>query len=314
MGEEVVEPEVTPVEPEVEKVEEKKEAKVKPMNPNRPLTGQVDKLLNQLGDEDVKPDEVKPEAEPKEGEGEPKTPEVVEPTPPPEVTPEPEPDTPDEPEVELPPVAKYILENLPEIQTIGHTIDGKDKVYTVKRLEELPEDFEFASKRAEIAAMAAQSSQELNARQLLQDYQRQEQQAEYRKLQDLEAVEVQSDITSLQREGILPKFQYEPEDVKFNDDPAVKEANAIYDLFQKTNQAYMTAKKTYRISYRDAADKYYLAKSKAEAKKTPPTPERTKAAEKVGAPSGASPSTRKGPLPSGTRPDQIYQLFKQGRI
>lgn len=309
-----------PVAPEIEtpKVEPKEPDKKPVIDATKPLSSQVDSLLKAVPEKDAdKPADSKPE-EPKEDEKKPEEPALE-----PEAPKETEPEAADVKAVELPEWQKYVIDKLQPIQTIGHEGEGKDKVYSVKRLEDLPLDFEFADRRSELAFMAANSSQELNARELLAQYKQQEQQNVIAEMQNQEALDVQADINALQKEGILPKFQYEPDDPKFNSDPAVKEANDVYDLFTKTNQAYARANKTYRISYRDAADKYFAAQSrnKPEAPPTPDKPkepdkptEREKVAAQVGAPAGSGAEKGKLRMPSGAQMTDVLRLYNQGRI
>lgn len=317
-------PEPTPVAEEVvapvveTPAEESKKTKVRPMNPNKQLSGQVDNLLRQLPkEEDVKPDKDSPKEEPAP------TKEEVEELPAkeePAETPEEEPDNYREP-VELPAEDKYILDNLPTIQTIGHVGEAKDKVVRLKvGVRELPDGFEFADKATELQFMQDVAAQELTARQLQTNYRQQVRDNEYQSALTQQAVDVASDVKSLQDEGHLDKFQYDENDPKFNDDPAVKEANAIYKVFEDTNKKYAREGRTYRVTFRDAADKYYAAKFRSEAKETkkvvetPPSKEREEVATKVSAPQGAKPGNpRKGAYPGMTSSD-IVRLVNRGVI
>jgi hypothetical protein len=283
---------------------EAKEAKKPVIDSTKPLSQQTDKLLAQIPEkveekkEEEKPEPAveKPAEDIKQVEEEADEPKEV---------------------VELPTWQKYVLDKLPDIQTLGHTEGKPDKVFTVKRLQDLPDDFEFASKRDELVFMAANSSQEMNAREAYAQFQREEQQQQFQELQNKEAVEVQDDIAGLQKEGILPKFMYDSDDPKFNDDPAVKEANEIYDLFQKTNQAYIQANKTYRISYRDAADKFYAAKSRlkpVDPVKPPITKERDEIGAKTGTLQTAAPDKGKLRMPPGSNMNDFLKLYRGGRI
>jgi len=314
--------EVTPTAPVVETptVEEPKVEEVKEQKPvidsKRPLNQQVDSLLKSIPEEKPKEEEKKVE-EPVE---EPET----------EVEAIEEDDEPEPKQEPLESWQKYVLDNLPNIQVVGHEEGKKDKTFTVKRLEDLPDDFEFASKRAELAFNAALSAQEINARELVGQYRQEELSRNVKEAQAQDAIDVQSDITALQREGVLPKFQYDSTDPKFNTDPAVKEANEIYDLYEKTNKAYLEAYqktgRTYKISYRDAADKFYAAKArnavavapKVEAiKQETPKPtnnERQDKAKQVSAPEGAEAEKQKLGIRSGTSLQDIYQAYKMGRI
>jgi hypothetical protein len=305
------------------KVEEKQEVKKPILDPSRPLKGQVDRLLNSLPKEDEKVEEKKDEVvEDKPKEDVEEVPEEVELE-----------EIPEETKLEpLPEWQKYIVDNLPNIQVIGHQgEDGKDKVFNVKRLEELPDDFEFSSKRAELAFNAALAAQEVNARELLQKYRNEEAQRANKDFEALEAVDIQNDVKSLQKAGILPKFKYPVNDPRFNDDEAVQESNKIYDFYKKINDDYFAkyngSGRMYRVSYEDAAYRYYAlhpkeatpevkeAIKKEEAKpKSPEQVQREKAATKVGAPQGAAAEGKARPLRHGTSLQSVYQLYKQGRI
>lgn len=287
---------------------------------SRPLAGQVDRLLKSV------PEGVK--EEPKA----PKDPEAKEVIAPVEEVPEeveleeiPE-ETKQEP---LPDWQKYIMDNLPTIQVRGHEGEAKDKVYNVKRLEELPDDFEFESKRAELAFTQALSSQELNARDLLAKYRAEESQRQQVQFEALEAVDIQNDVTSLQKSGLLPKFKYAVNDPRFNDDPAVQESNKIYDFYKKLNgdyyDKYNGSGRMYRVSYEDAAYRYYALNPKEvtpeikeviekKEEKSPQQAQREKVAAKVSAPQGASSDGKRRAFRPGTSLDQVYQAYKRGVI
>ncbi len=304
----------------VDKQEEKKQT-VK-IDPKRPLSGQVDRLLKAIPEEkeDVKEAEkveTKTEEEVKE------TPEEVELE-----------DIPEETKLEpLPEWQKYIIDNLPNIQVIGHQgEEGKDKVFNVKRLEELPDDFEFSTKRAELAFNAALAAQEVNARDLLAKYRGEEQQRANKDFEALEAVDIQNDVKSLQKAGVLAKFKYPVNDPRFNNDPAVEESNKIYDFYKKINDEYFTkyngSGRMYRVSYEDAAYRYYalhpkevtpevkeaIKKEEKKQEKTPEQTQREKVAAQVGAPSGAPSDSKPRPLRAGTSLQSIYQAYKRGVI
>ena len=229
----------------------------------------------------------------------------------------------DEPKQELQPREKFIYDNLPSIQVRG-TVDGKEKTLTIKLPSELPDDFEFASRREELNYLQAVTSQELNARTLDQQYKNQQAQEAQARFDQLEAQDIANDVEFLQKQGILPEFKYKPNNPKFNDDPAVKEANEIHALYEKLNNEYFNRYKDsgrmYRVSYKDAAYQYYANKPKPLEEK-PKTPvksteqlQREKVASRVSAPQGADTHTRSRTLPPGTSIDRVYQMYKQGRI
>lgn len=300
--------------------QEPKENKIR-LDSSRPLSMQVDKLLKAMPEEEkVEQDKEEPAQEVTEEVEE--VPEEVELE-----------DLPEEKTYEpLPEWQKYIIDNLPNIQVMGHQGEGKDKVFNVKRLEELPDDFEFASKRAELAFNAALAAQEVNARDLLAKYRSEEAQRANQNFESLEALDIQNDVKSLQKAGMLPKFKYEVNDPRFNDDPAVQESNKIYDFYKKINDGYFEkyngSGRMYRISYEDAAYKYYalhpkeaspeqkkaIKKEEEKPVKTAEQTQRENVAKKVSAPQGAPAEGRRRPFPPGTSLQTIYQAYKQGRI
>lgn len=297
MAEEVA-PEEQVEQPKIEAKEEPKKEAPK-LDTTKPLSQQTNKILEALPAEEEKKEEVKDEEEPKEEAKEEEP--VVE-----------DDGESYEPPKELEPVAQYILERLPDIQVVGHTSNGKDKVFNVKRAEDLPEDFEFSSRRAELVFNAAIASQELNARQLLAQYQKEEQDSQIQQYLNQQALDVQSDISELQSEGLLPQFKYNVDDPKFDSDPAVKIANQIYEMFEKTNETYVKAGKTYRISYRDAAEKFLARQPKQE--KAPAQKEREEVAQKVSAPQGAGPEAGKIRPRSGWTTRDVIKLYNAGKI
>lgn len=295
-------------EPKVEPKPETKEAKVPKIDSTKSMSQQADNFLKQL------PEDKKEEPAPEEKVEEPvKEPEVIEE---PEAVVEPEPE-------ELPEWQKYVLEGLPHIQVLGHTTlangdPGKDKIFNVKSYTELPADFEFASRRDELAFNAALASQEYKANDLVKEYQQKEQDLKVQQWRDADALDVQKDITRLQKEGVLPKFQYESDDPKFDSDPAVKEANDIYALREKINLGYRQQGRNYFISFEDAADKFYAAKArmtpKEEPKPAPVRTEREEVAKKVSAPQSADPGKQRRTMPPGSTMRDVMKAYNAGRI
>ncbi len=315
------EPEVaTEVIPPVEevKVEVKAEPKAPKIDSSKSMNQQADNFLKQIPEvkEEPKKDDTKPESAgvdvaKVDGDGG-KPAEKSE-------------EAPEEPKLEaLPEWQKYVLERLPQIQVLGHAGEnGKDKVYSVKSYTELPSDFEFSSRRDELAFNAALASQEYKANELVKEYQQEEQKRQNQEWASKDAVDVEGDIKRLQKEGLLPKFQYESNDPKFDTDPAVKEANEIYDLRQKINAQYYQQKRNYYISYEDAAHRYYSAKGR-EAKvdkpvdKAPEKPvvksEREKVAERITPTQGADPGKTAKRMPPGSNMRDVLKLYNAGKI
>lgn len=292
------------------------------LDSSRPMAQQVDKLLEQLPaaepatDEESKSEETpEPEAPADEG--------AKEDTDQPEEEVE-ETSEEEKPLEELPDWQHYVLDKLPQIQVLGHTANGKERVFNVKSYTELPADFEFASRRDELAFNAALASQEYRANELLKEYQAKEQERKAQEWRDKDAQEVQRDIQRLQQEGILPKFKYKSDDARFDSDPAVKEANEIYALRNKINSAYYSQGRGYFISFEDAADKYYAAKARQEkqAPKEPkndsaPTPvqaQRQEVARRSANTQGADPGRQAKRMPAGSTMRDVLKLYNAGRI
>jgi hypothetical protein len=298
---------------------EKQEAKPV-LDSNRPLSQQVNKILEAMPkeEEDVKSDEEVKEQAPEEVKEE-----VASEEEPVEQAVEEEASDEDDyaaPEaVELPSWQQYIFDNLPSIKVNGHTKTGQDKTFEVKRAEDLPDSFEFRSKKDELEFVQALAAQESNARQLLADYQQKEQQNQMAEYQRQEALDISSDIERLQKDGVLDKFKYKEDDPRFNDDPAVKVSNDIYEIYKKTNERYIKEGRTFRISFLDAADKYFYqqarnAKVEKPAVKNEVKKEREEVAKAVSAQQGAAPDQVRKVMPRGSSMQDIYRLYKQGRI
>lgn len=233
----------------------------------------------------------------------------------------------------LEPIAKYILNKLPTLTT-RIKVGDEVKVVAFKDVSELPADLVLADDVARAQFTVDVSAQVQRARDAMQEYKQAELQQNIQAFEAQEAKDVTADLAYLQRAGILEKFKYEEDDTNFNSDPAVKTANEIYDLYIKTNQAYAKkfagTNRTFRISYRDAADKYFAAQSRQQANdsqkateqptgtkpkpKTPAQKERTEIAKQTGAPAGGEPKDNKPRVRAGMQMNDINRLVRMGKI
>lgn len=241
-------------------------------------------------------------------------------------------DDPEAKPVQLGEVGKYILDRLPILST--RIKDGEGyKTISFRDVSELPAGFELADDSARAQFTVDVTAQVGRAKDALSEYKQTEMNENVRKFEVQESKDVASDIAYLQKAKILAPFKYDEDDPQFNDDPAVKEANAIYDLYKKTNEAYMRkyagSNRTFRISYRDAADKYFASQARTAANdsqkateqpkevkksKTPAQKEREEVAKQTGAPSGGEPTDNKPRVRSGMRMDDINRLVRMGKI
>lgn len=305
-------------------VEQKAPAQPK-LDSSRPLSQQVSTIQKLMGDT------AEPEEKPKD---EPNKEEKPADQPKPEETPAPapEPEQPATPAVELGPIEKYVIDKLPTLSVVVKDGEGF-KTLKFKDTSELPADFEIANDAVRAQFTADISAQTARARDAINEYKQTELNNNVRAYEQQESKDVATDLASLQKQGVIPKFELSEDDPKFNDDPAVKIANQIYDLFKQTNQRYMQQGKTYRITYADAADKFFANQSRADAakaanesqkakdqpkeikkEKTPAQKEREQIASKQGAPSGGDAKAEKPRVRAGMTMGDINQLIARGRI
>lgn len=317
-------PEAT-IDPPASTSEKKPESKKSGIDPTKPLSSQINKLSELMGDTSEK-EEPKKVDEPAKPEEKPETSKEEEP-PAPSPT---EPPAPDEDEevrepVDLGPAEKYVVDRLPNIQ--ARIVDGGvNKTVFVKADGQLPPGFKFQDDSALTQFTRDLTAQELRADKLFQQYNAQKQQEAVKEYETVEAQDVASDLARLQKQGVIPEFKYDENDPKFNTDPSVKEANEIYDIFKKTNDAYarkfLGTSRTYRISYEDATYRYYANKNRTKSetpKEEPKEPkvnnaEREEVAKKIGAPASAEPAATRPKAQPGMSMNDINRLFKMGRI
>lgn len=157
----------------------------------------------------------------------------------------------------LSPDLQYVVDNLPTLSVRGKTSgNGTPKTFQVKAAGQLPEDFEFVSKREELLFTQALAGQELKAQQLQSQYYQDQQSKAASEFTEKENKDIRRDIGALQRDGKLERFKLQPNDPKFNDDPAVKQAQEVIDFMNQRNTEYLEAANKggvlYHLSFRDA--------------------------------------------------------------
>jgi hypothetical protein len=153
-------------------------------------------------------------------------------------------------------MGKWVLDNLPTIP-VSIVIDGKNEVVQVKRADDLPRDFDFASKYDETVFNQAIADQTNRAQSLINQWNQNQQKTETDKFNQQEDRDIQADIAGLQRQGLLAKFKYPVNDPKFADDPAVKRMQEVLDYYNTENKArwersQSTGRLVERLSYTDA--------------------------------------------------------------
>lgn len=157
------------------------------------------------------------------------------------------------PAASLPPDLQYVVDRLPVLSVRGKDgSDGKVQTFQVKAAGQLPDSFEFASKREELIFTQALASQEIKAQNLQNEYNYKQQQESAAKYSTQENEDIRHDIGDLQREGLLAKFKYAPTDKRFAEDAGVKQAQQVIDYMNEKNEGYTKQGRLYRISFADA--------------------------------------------------------------
>lgn len=210
----------------------------------------------------------------------------------------------------LGPELKYVFDRLPHMTARIKDGSGGVKELRVKSPAELPEDFEFATKRDELLFQNAQTAQEIRATNLQSEYKQQELSAQGKEFMRREDEATREDIGKLQKSGALPKFKTSPDDPKFADDPSTKEVQTVLSYMNDRNNLYQKmyeqGRPARRIGFEEAFYMYryeHPAEKQVQGKEDA---ERREMANKVGGNRGLSTSQIKKPLiHSGTRTQDI---------
>lgn len=130
------------------------------------------------------------------------------------------------------PEEKFIYNSLDYI-----TVKGKDgEELSVKLPTQLPDDFEFASKRAEAQFYSAMSAQSSKAEKLMNKITSDREQTTKAEQEKAELDAIIADVDRLQDDGIVPKIKAKPGTEEFNTDPSVKLVNKILDFRDEYNR------------------------------------------------------------------------------
>lgn len=130
------------------------------------------------------------------------------------------------------PEEKFIYNSLDYI-----TVKGKDgEELSVKLPTQLPDDFEFASKRAEAQFYSAMSAQSSKAEKLMNKITSDRKQTTKAEKEKAELDAIIADVDRLQDDGIVPKIKAKPGTEEFNTDPSVQLVNKILDFRDEYNR------------------------------------------------------------------------------
>lgn len=130
------------------------------------------------------------------------------------------------------PEEKFIYNSLDYI-----TVKGKDgEELSIKLPTQLPDDFEFANKKAEAQFYSAMSAQSSKAEKLMNKITSDREQTTKAEKEKAELDAIIADVDRLQDDGIVPKIKAKPGTKEFNDDPSVQLVNKILDFRDEYNR------------------------------------------------------------------------------
>lgn len=124
---------------------------------------------------------------------------------------------------DLPEENKVVYNSLPYIEAVGK--DGN--VLKVKTPDQLPDDFDFASKKDEARFYNELQAQEMKATQMFNALDARRERASREEAQRAEARNVISQIEALQKDGTLPTPKAKNGTKEFDNDPAVLLINKV---------------------------------------------------------------------------------------
>ena len=129
----------------------------------------------------------------------------------------------------MPAINKVIYNNLPYIQAVGK--DGN--IIRVKTAQQLPDDFEFANKKAEMQFQNDLQSQEMKAQRMHDAINERISQNEQQRRSANEARAILGEIEALQKSGDLPTPKAKAGTKEFDDDEAVVLINKVLGYRQE---------------------------------------------------------------------------------
>ncbi len=130
------------------------------------------------------------------------------------------------------PEEKFIYSSLDYI-----TVKGKDgEELSIKLPTQLPDDFEFANKKAEAQFYSAMSAQSSKAEKLMNKITSDREQTTKAEKEKAELDAIIADVDRLQDDGIVPKIKAKPGTEEFNTDPSVQLVNKILDFRDEYNR------------------------------------------------------------------------------
>ena len=129
----------------------------------------------------------------------------------------------------MPTVNKVIYNNLPYINAVGK--DGN--IIKIKTPQQLPDDFEFANRKAELQFQSDMQEQTIRAEKANEQIQRQIQNMKVQQERTEHARAIVSEVEALQKSGDLPTPTAKPGTKEFDSDEAVIFTNKVLGYYEQ---------------------------------------------------------------------------------
>lgn len=133
-------------------------------------------------------------------------------------------------------VQRTIYSSLPYINIRGKDSEGNELSLSIKTPEQLPEDFEFLSKRDEASFISDITAQSKRAEEAYAKIAGKTEQTKAQEAQVEESRRVVADVERLQKENIIPKIKAKAGTEEFNNDPSVKLVNEVLNFWAELNK------------------------------------------------------------------------------
>lgn len=204
--------------------------------------------------------------------------------------------------VELQPREQFIYENLHAI-TVNGTVDGKPKELSIRLAQELPDNFEFASKREEKMFDQSLAEQAVLADRLNGKWQSDQATQQTQAQQAEQAKSIKTDIEALQKERLLPKF----DKLKADTDPKAEATREVLKFYNQRRDAGSN------ITFRDAFELLEAKKIRegSKAKQSAAVTRRNETSAKVGNAKGEVKEAAESRWRPGMRVDDVTSAYAQ---
>lgn len=174
---------------------------------------------------------------------------------------------------------KIVYNKLPIITARGEN----GQTVNVKLPSQLPPNFQFADERARQEFVAAVQQQTNTMNQMLTALNNRDEQVKQENARREEAKMVVSEISRLQKAGLLPSPKAKPDDANFGDDPAVKVINNVlsYRIQRASQGVNLSVEDAFKLYRADHPDEFVSKTEKKDSTKAKGDEERKQIAKKI---------------------------------